>query len=106
MIPEIVRVSIAGRNQIYDVPTKGLVRVLDLIKYIHEELDPTFAYRRHICRDDVCMGCLISINGKVQLACSTPLEPGRMEYHLAHAKTFPLIRDLVVDYLGEYRSVT
>ncbi len=101
MIPPVVRVSVDGQE--YQVPTNGLIRVLDLMRYIFEELNPNFAYRRHLCRDDVCMGCLININGKIRLACSTPLEPGLTEYRLAPAKTFPVIRDLVVDYLQDYR---
>jgi succinate dehydrogenase/fumarate reductase-like Fe-S protein len=84
--------------QAYAVPFEGMVRVMDLILHIYHALDPTLGFRRDLCRDGVCDGCMMKINGRVQLACLIPIPARAREMHLAPAGGYPVLRDLVVDF--------
>ena len=64
------------------------------LEQIYKMLDPTLAFRRYRCNKGICMGCLVSVNGKRRKACSTFLKPGDrllIEADPTHA----LVRDLV-----------
>ncbi len=84
--------------QAYAVPIEGMVRVMDLILHIYHALDPTLGFRRDLCRDGVCDGCMIKINGRAQLACLIPIPARAREIHLAPVGGFHALRDLVVDF--------
>ncbi len=81
----------------YVVPRSRALRVLDVLEYIQEELDPTLGYRPHMCRDLVCGGCWVQVNGHKRMSCGTPLA-GMDTIMLEPIKTHAVIRDLAVDY--------
>ncbi len=59
----------------YQVPVDGETSVLNALEYVHQNLDPTVAYRSS-CRRGVCATCLTVINGRKQLACETLVKDG------------------------------
>ena len=105
---ETVTVSIAryspdeGRQwvQAYEVPRGERTSVLEFLNYIFEELDPTLAYRRHLCNARMCHGCMMMVNGRPRLVCWEIVAAGQGELSLAPLERCTIIRDLVVD-LGE-----
>lgn len=95
--------------QIYRaLPAGPQTTVLDLLKYISEERDPTLAYRA-ACRMGTCGGCGLMVNGWPRLACLTRvLELQGAPIKLAPLRGYPVIRDLVVDtsaFAARYRRV-
>ena len=92
------KVDKSARYQEYRVETEESMTVLDLVKYIHDNVDRTLAYRNVRCYLGVCTACLMAINGKNLRACSTSVSPGD-ELTIGPArKNYPVIRDLVVDF--------
>lgn len=58
---------------VYELPfSKNEGRtVLSIIRYIHENIDPTLSYFSHcVCDRGICGRCLMDVNGKKQLACA------------------------------------
>lgn len=69
--------------------------VMSLLNYIALHIDHTLAYYRHsVCDHGICGRCILEVNGKVQLACITPIK-GCGQIHLAPVSSRTLIRDLV-----------
>ena len=68
--------------------------VLDVLRYIYENLDSTFAYR-WACTKGRCRGCVVLVNGKPELACMKSAEKYmKIEPH----PKFRTIKDLLVDF--------
>lgn len=84
--------------QSFDVPRQRAIRVLDAIEFIQEELEPNLGYRRHICHNLVCHGCMIQVNGHPRLVCQAVIRPDVLEISLEPLSKYELIRDLIVDY--------
>ncbi len=82
--------------QSYEVPRQRATRVLDVLEYIQDELDPSLGYRRHICRALVCRSCRVKVDGHSRLTCQTIIRPGTVEINLEPLDEHPLIRDLIV----------
>jgi succinate dehydrogenase/fumarate reductase-like Fe-S protein len=82
----------------YDVPRGSKLRVLDFLSYIFEEIDPSLAYRRHLCKTKMCNGCLMMVNGKPRFACWEIVAAGQREISLAPLKGKTVLKDLVVDF--------
>ena len=89
--------------QSYVVPREERTSVLEFLNYIFEELDPTLAYRRHLCKARMCWGCMMMINGRPRLACWEVVHAGQHELTLAPLEGRRVIRDLIVD-LGELEA--
>lgn len=49
------------------------------------------------CLEKVCGACMMVINGKARQACCALIDELKQPIHLAPAKTFPVIRDLLID---------
>ena len=88
--------DLAPSYQRYEVAWEGKGNVLQLVKQIYEEQDQTLAFVNFACGFHFCNGCMMTINGKVAHACTTPVEPGN-EFVLEPMMSYPIIRDLVVD---------
>ena len=56
----------------FQVETTLGFSVYNALKYIAENLDPTFSFYAS-CRIGQCQGCLAKINGKVNRTCTTML---------------------------------
>lgn len=85
--------------QDYEVPSQSVSRLLDVLEYIHANLDHTLAVRRHYCRDLMCNACFINYQGRPRMACMTPMDNSIDEIILEPQEGYRLIRDLVVDFL-------
>ena len=83
------------RYQTYEVPAEGWVqrKVIDTLRYIYENLDPTLAFREP-CRQRLCGACMVTVNKKSVLACDAMSEA---EMVIEPAARYKLIKDLVVD---------
>lgn len=90
------------RYDSYKVPYSRLMRVLDVLNYIAEELEEDLAYR-WFCGVKKCGTCAVRVNGREVLACWEAAEPEMTIEPLRHA---PLVRDLVVDRTDYERLVT
>ena len=76
----------------YRVPYLGRT-VLDVLRYIYENLDSTFAYR-WACTKNFCRACVVSVNGRPALAC---MKAAEKEMSIEPHPKFKLIKDLLVD---------
>jgi len=85
----------APHYETYEVPyVEGMV-VLDVLNYIYENLDGTFAYR-WACRAGQCGSCATIINGKPSISCRKTVEKGK-PLTIAPLLQFPVVKDLVVN---------
>ena len=83
--------------QEYEVPLRREWTVLDALNHVKDRLDGTLAFRWS-CHMGVCGSCGMTVNGEPVLTCATYLEaqpPGPIR--VAPLKSFPVIRDLVID---------
>lgn len=77
-----------------DEACEGLT-VMGLLGYLSQRCDPTLAYYHHsVCDHGICGRCSLSVNGKVRLACITPVR-GISELRLSPAPGRTVVRDLV-----------
>jgi fumarate reductase (CoM/CoB) subunit B len=81
------------KYETYEVPSKGKMTVLDVLKYIRENYDSTLAFS-YECRYGYCGSCAVRINKKPRLACRTLASN---EMLIEPLENFPVIRDLVVN---------
>lgn len=86
--------------QEYRLPFRSGYTVMDALLYIYGQLDSSLAFRAS-CRAGLCMACLITIDGRAQCPCKTPLAE---KMTLAPFKDKKVIRDLVVLLDGEGKS--
>ncbi len=84
--------------QTYQVPRGSRVRVLDFLNYIFDEIDPSLAYRRHLCKARMCNGCLMMVNDKPRLVCWEVVSPEQNEITLSPLKERKILKDLVVNF--------
>jgi len=84
----------------YEVPFRKEWMVLDALNHVKDQVDGTLSYR-WACRMGVCGSCGMMVNGEPVLTCATYLEsllPGPIR--VEPLKSFPVVRDLVVDLSG------
>lgn len=85
------------RFQLFEIPYREGMTVLDALFYIQDHVDPSLCFR-FSCRAAICGSCALHMNGKYALACETQASPALDSpmtiRPLAH---LPIIRDLVVD---------
>uniref|UniRef100_A0A023F7M3 Succinate dehydrogenase [ubiquinone] iron-sulfur subunit, mitochondrial n=1 Tax=Triatoma infestans TaxID=30076 RepID=A0A023F7M3_TRIIF len=88
--------------QEYEIEPQDIgLKVLDLLFFIKNSIDPTLAFRRS-CREGICGACAMNINGINRLACITQTPKGSIKiYPLPHMY---VIKDLVVDLQQFYRQ--
>lgn len=78
----------------YSVPWKEMLSVLEVCRYIHDELEPlAFDYS---CHQGGCGLCGMKINGTAALACESVVHPSK-ELILEPLDGFRVIRDLIID---------
>ena len=79
--------------QEFEVSYEGRT-VLDVLRYIYENLDSTFAFR-WACDEGYCGSCVVSVNGKPAFACAKSAEKNmKIEPH----PKFEIIKDLMIDF--------
>ena len=57
------------------------------------------------CLEKVCGACMMVINGKARQACCALIDELAQPIHLAPARTFPVIRDLLIDRSVMFESL-
>lgn len=69
--------------------------VLDGLRQIREESDPSLAFRYSCINANACKECMIELDGKTVYACIARLQPREMT--LAPLSNKKLVRDLVTE---------
>ncbi len=84
-----------GRWESYEVPFEEGQSVLDGIRWIRVNRDPSLAIRYSCINANACKECMISLNGETDYACTARLEDREMK--LAPLPNKKLVRDLVTE---------
>jgi succinate dehydrogenase/fumarate reductase-like Fe-S protein len=85
----------AVRRDSFDVPFEMGQSVLDGLRWIRVNRDPTLAFRYSCLNANACKECMLQVDGEVVYACLARLEPREM--HLAPLSNKALVRDLVTE---------
>ena len=91
----------------YDVQVSDTASVLDVLRSIVADEDPTLSFRS-ACRVGMCGTCAIVIDGREGLACQTPASDSKGSMTLEPLRNLPVIKDLVVDsapFFDRYRAI-
>ena len=66
---------------------------MTIVRYIHENLDPTLSFFSHtVCARGICGRCSMEINGKMRLACAYVPDSDNLTIKPKNEKSF---KDLV-----------
>jgi len=94
--------------QVYAVPVRAGMTVLDGLHYIKENLDASLAWR-YSCRMGICGSCGMLLNGRPSLACNTQiLHIATSDLTVGPLPNFAIVRDLVPDLMtmfDQHRSL-
>jgi succinate dehydrogenase/fumarate reductase-like Fe-S protein len=85
----------AGRWERYEVPFEAGQSVLDGLRWIRANRDPSLAIRFSCINANACKECMLELDGKTVYACTARLEPREMA--LAPLSNKRLLRDLVTE---------
>jgi succinate dehydrogenase/fumarate reductase-like Fe-S protein len=85
----------AGRWETFEVPFEPGQSVLDGLRWIRANRDPTLAIRFSCINANACKECMIELDGKTVYACTARLQAREMT--LAPLSNKTLIRDLVTE---------
>ena len=95
-------------DQTFEVETEKGMNLLEALLRIQDEQDGTLSFR-YSCRGAVCGSCGMKVNGKLVLACRTPVEGLLKETtRIEPLPFFPVIRDLIVDmsiFFEHYKKI-
>lgn len=83
--------------EVYEVPWCENLLLLQALKYVRDQCDPTLSFRDYSCGCCWCMSCLMTVDGKPRQACLTILEPHELVVVEPYWQ-YPVIKDLVVDF--------
>jgi succinate dehydrogenase/fumarate reductase-like Fe-S protein len=93
-----IRRGVAGETphfETYDVPFEHGASVLDGLRWLRINKDPSIAVRYSCINANACKECMIQVDGETVYACTARLEPREMTLTPLPNKT--LIRDLVTE---------
>jgi succinate dehydrogenase/fumarate reductase-like Fe-S protein len=85
----------AGRFETYAVPFEPGQSILDGLRWIRANHDPSLAIRFSCINANACKECMMELDGATVYACTARLEPREMTVTPLHNKT--LVRDLVTE---------
>ena len=85
----------AGRFETHDVPFERGQSVLDGLRWIRANKDPSLAIRFSCINANACKECMMELDGETVYACTARLEPREMRVTPLSNKT--LVRDLVTE---------
>ncbi len=96
-------------QQSYRLKAGRIMRFVDLLRKINEELDPGLAWGSS-CEHGQCGTCSVKVNGRPMLACELLVENavalfGSTSFDLAPLDVAPVIRDLVIDTERAYQRL-
>lgn len=84
-----------ARTDTFDVPYEEGQSVLDALRWIRVNKDPTLAFRYACLNANACKECMMQVDGAVEYACLARLEPREMT--IAPLSNKDLVRDLVTE---------
>ena len=84
-----------GRWERHDVPYEPGQSVLDGLRWIRVNRDPSLAIRYSCINANACKECMLELDGETVYACTARLEPREMA--LAPLSNKRLVRDLVTE---------
>ena len=84
-----------GCWETHEVPFEPGQSVLDGLRWIRINRDPTLAIRFSCINANACKECMIELDGKTVYACTSRLQPRKMT--LAALSNKKLVRDLVTE---------
>jgi len=84
-----------AREDAWDVPFEPGQSVLDGLRWIRAQRDPTLAIRYSCTNANSCKECMVRIGGKTVYACIVRLRAGTTKIEPLPNKT--LVRDLVTE---------
>ena len=93
-----IRRGIAGelsRIEHHQVPFDAGQSVLDGLRYVRANIDPTLAFRFSCINANACKECMMKVDGKTVYACTARLEAREMRIEPLANKA--LVRDLVTE---------
>ena len=82
-----------GEYKTYDVPYVERMSIMNVLDYVQQNHDRSLAFYKS-CRIGKCTGCIVEVDGKGKLACTTLAKDGMQ---IGPAAKRELIRDLVID---------
>jgi succinate dehydrogenase/fumarate reductase-like Fe-S protein len=85
----------AGRWESHEVPFEPGQSVLDALRWIRANRDPSLAIRFSCINANACKECMLLLDGRTVYACTARLEPREMT--LAPLANKRLVRDLVTE---------
>jgi succinate dehydrogenase/fumarate reductase-like Fe-S protein len=85
----------AGRWDVHEVPFERGQSVLDGLRWIRINKDPTLAIRFSCINANACKECMMELDGETVYACTARLEPREMR--LSPLSNKKLVRDLVTE---------
>jgi succinate dehydrogenase/fumarate reductase-like Fe-S protein len=85
----------AGRWERHEVPFEPGQSVLDGLRWLRVNRDPSLAIRFSCINANACKECMIELDGETVYACTARLAPCEMT--LAPLSNKPLVRDLVTE---------
>jgi len=85
----------APREESWDVPFEPGQSVLDALRWIRAQRDPTLAIRYSCTNANSCKECMVRIGGKTVYACTARLREGTIRIEPLPNKA--LVRDLVTE---------
>lgn len=88
------------RYDTFKVPHTPLMRIIDVLDYVHETLEVDIGYR-WLCTSKKCGSCAVKVNGSPALAC---WDAATEDMTIEPLGNLPVIRDLVTSR-DEYESM-
>jgi len=84
-----------GYWETYDVPFETGQSVLDGLRWVRINKDPSLAIRFSCINANACKECMVELDGHTVYACTARLEPREMT--ITPLRNKPLVRDLVTE---------
>ena len=94
----------AERNDRFEVPFEPGESVLDGLRRIRTETDPSLAFRFSCINANACKECMILLDGRTVYACMARLEAREMQ--LEPLRNKKLVRDLAVEIAPPDEQIT
>ena len=85
----------AGGFETYEVPFESGQSLLDGLRWIRANRDPSLAIRFSCINANACKECMMELDGETVYACTARLEPREMTVKPLYNKK--LVRDLVTE---------
>jgi succinate dehydrogenase / fumarate reductase, iron-sulfur subunit len=83
-----------GTYKEYAIPYMDKMTIMNVFDYVHQNIDRSLSFYKS-CRIGKCTGCIVEVDGKNRLACTTLAEDG-MKVGPQKAKS--VIKDVMVDF--------